>query len=90
MYQENAFELDYIRFSMRKFDLRNLRKMFDVPRSVSMRLPKKGEKASEPQEENVAMFKVFFDLGLQFPLQSYFVRMLSGLNLVLCQLVLNL
>ncbi|KAJ4724890.1 hypothetical protein OWV82_003826 [Melia azedarach] len=37
--------------------------MFDVPRSVSMRLPKKGEKASEPQEENVAMFKLTFLLS---------------------------
>ncbi|KAJ4702886.1 Collagen alpha-1(VII) chain like [Melia azedarach] len=87
--RESSFEIDWIRSSMRKSELTNLRARFDIPNSVTLRLPLRGEKASNPRRGEVAIFEILLELGLRLPFQSYFVRILDELDLAPCQLVLN-
>lgn len=61
---DSLYELDWICSSMRKFNLRELRERFKIPNFVIMRLPKKGEKASQPREGKVTFFEAFLGLGL--------------------------
>ena len=83
-----AYRIDRVPLSMStEDDLLALRRAFDIPGSVTMRLPEKGElrsASSVPGETLVHPF--FFGEGLRIPLPAFQQRFLAEVGLSIAQL----
>ena len=67
-------------------DLVDLRTRYDIPDDIPLRIPGKNDTPSRLPRGYVTLFLESFKLGMRCPLQPYFARMLSGLNLASSQL----
>ena len=57
-----------------------IREKYNIPKVVELKIPKRGEKLSNPLVGTVAMCPKFLDCGLRLPMQPYFVKLLPSLG----------
>ena len=87
-------EIDHSRFAINhlrenKVDARKLSRLateFSIPRTVGMRVPRDGEKASNPEGTSVAFHPAFLEIGARLPLQQYIRRVLREIGIAPAQL----
>ncbi|XP_024043107.1 uncharacterized protein LOC112099840 [Citrus clementina] len=80
------YAIDFITCTTTVDELTNLRVRYGIPDEITLRIPGKKDTPSQPPRGYVTLFLENFKLGLRYPLQPYFVRMLNGLNLAPGQL----
>ena len=67
-------------------NLDDLQARYDIPDDILLRILGKKDTPSRPPRAYVTLFLKSFKFGMRCPLQPYFARMLSGLNLTPGQL----
>lgn len=69
----SSWYYDSIKSVLTSADLQALRSEYNIPSSISLRVPEPGERASSPPAGEIALNKLFFECGLRLPF-SPFVR----------------
>ena len=69
-------------------DLERVRAKYNIPPSVSLRVPRKGERPEHPHSDGVTLHIDLFYLGLYLPLQPFFRKMFSEMQIAPGQLSL--
>ena len=81
------FAINHVREN--RIDEAKLKKIameFSIPRSVGLRIPREGEKASNPVGSAVAFHPAFLEIGARLPLQPYIRRVLREIGIAPAQL----
>lgn len=60
---------DKIESILQECDQYVLKEKYHIPSEVEIRLPRRGEKPSNPLNDTVAICRKFFDCGLRLPMQ---------------------
>ena len=87
-------KIHHTRFSINhmeenRIDMAKLHKLateFSIPRTVGLRIPKEGERASNPEGTSVAFHPAFLEIGARLPLQPYLRRVLREIGIAPAQL----
>ena len=69
-------------------DLERVKAKYNIPHSVHLRVPRKGECPEHPHSDGVALHIDLFDLGLRLPLQPFFRKMFTEMKIAPGQLSL--
>ena len=69
-------------------DLERVRAKYNIPQSVHLRVPCKGERPKHPHSDDVALHIDLFDLSLNLPLQLFFRKMFTKMKITPGQLSL--
>ena len=69
--------------------LKSIRKIFQFPKGVVIRLPRSNEKACTFAYGEVSFYEATFSCGLRFPIHPFVMQLLSALNVALGQLIPN-
>ena len=80
------YAINFITCATTVDELNNLRSRYGIPADIPFRAPGKKDTPSRPPRGYVTLFQDSFKLGMRCPLQPYFARILSGLNLAPGQL----
>ena len=80
------YVIDFITCTTTVDDLDDLRARYDIPDDITLRILGKNDTLSRPCRGYITLFLESFKLGMRCPLQPYFGRILSGLNLAPGQL----
>ena len=67
--------------------MKSIRKRFQFPKGVSIRLSRPNEKACTFAHDEVSFYKATFSYGLRFPIHPFIMQLLSALNVAPGQLV---
>ena len=62
-------------------DLERVRDKYNIPHSVRLRVPRKGECPEHPHSDGIAFYIDLFDLGLRLPLQLFFRKMFTEMKI---------
>lgn len=74
---------------MSEEDLRDLRLLYYIPKSVVLQVPVAQERANRPPADEVAIYKALFEFGLRLPFPSKVHMLLCDLGLARGQLIPN-
>ena len=80
------YVIDYIACTTTFNELHDLRLRYSIPGEIPLKVPGKKDTHNRPPRGYVTLFLESFKYGLRCPLQSYFARILNGLNLAPDQL----
>ena len=69
-------------------DLERVKAKYNIPHSVHLRVPRKGERPEHSHSDGVAFHIDLFDLGLRLPLQPFFRKMFTEMKIAPGQLSL--
>ena len=69
--------------------MKSIRKRFQFPKGVSIRLPHPNEKACTFSHGEVSFYKTTFSCGLRFPVHPFIMQLLSTLNVTPSQFIPN-
>ncbi len=67
-------------------DLEEIRTVYKIHSGIDLRIPRTNDTPSRPPKGFVTLFLESFKLGMRLPLQTYFIKILSGLHLAPGQL----
>ncbi|XP_052295262.1 uncharacterized protein LOC127901752 [Citrus sinensis] len=80
------YAIDYMTCTTTFDELEDLRLRYSIPGEIPLKVPGKKDAPSRPPKGYVTLYLDSFKYGLRCPLQSYFARILNGLNLAPGQL----
>ncbi|XP_052293884.1 uncharacterized protein LOC127901205 [Citrus sinensis] len=69
-------------------DLERVKTKYNIPHSIHLRVPRKGERPKHPHYDRVALHIDLFDLGFYLPLQPFFRKMFTEMKIAPEQLSL--
>ncbi|XP_052290940.1 uncharacterized protein LOC127900338 [Citrus sinensis] len=75
------YAIDYMTCTTMFDELEDLRLRYSIPGEILLKVPGKKDAPSRPPRGYVTLYLDSFKYGLRCPLQPYFARVLSGLNL---------
>lgn len=65
------------------------RDRYDIPKSIGMRFPRRGETVDNPPKGHVAFYEKMFEFGVRFPLHPFAQESLAEVNIAPAQLAPN-
>lgn len=69
--------------SIKKSDLDRLKRVYGIPDDVDLRVPGLKDTPNHPPKRYVTLYLKCFKVGVELPLQLYFVRVLGLMNLAI-------